>query len=111
MSTPRMPFTKWVDTHVHYQRAPRLTAIMMYLEAFGPKLSRDIQEHIARAGAHTDVPAGARMRVTIDTVQRDLALLIRMGYLEAVDQGDTVRLGGRGRRRRVWRYGWAADAL
>jgi hypothetical protein len=105
-----MPFTKWVDTHVHYQRAPRLTAIMMYLEAFGPQLSRNIQAHLARVSVLAGAPTGARMRVTIDTVQRDLALLIRMGYLEAVDQGDRVRLGGRGRQRRVWRYGWA-DAL
>lgn len=107
---PHMPFAKWVDTHVHYQRAPRLQAIMMYLEAFGPKISHNIQEHLTHAGVRAGVPAGTRMRVTIDTVQRDLMLLIRAGYLQQVDQGDSYEWGA-GRRIRIWRYGLPSAAL
>jgi hypothetical protein len=101
-----MPFIKWVDTHVHYQRAPRLQAIMLLLKGTGPLTSHDVQARLARAG----VLAGARMRVTIDTVQRDLKLLVYEGYLEAVDLRATVMMGG-GRRRRVWRYGLPTTAL
>lgn len=106
----RMPFTKWVATHVHYQRAPRLQAIMMYLEAFGPQLSRNIRDHLALASTLADVPVGVRMRVTLDTIQRDLMLLIRAGYVEMVDQGDHYEWGG-GRLIRLWRYGLPAAAL
>jgi len=101
-----MPFRIWVDTHVHWQRAPRLQAIHTLLDAVGPLTSSDIQERLARASA----PAGARMRVTIDTVQRDLTLLIREGYVQPVDLGDKVPTGI-GRLRSIWRYRLPVDAL
>lgn len=109
MSRRRMSFAMWVATHVHYLRAPRLQVLMTYLEAFGPKLSRDIQEHLARPRLPAP-PAGARMRVTIDTIQRDLALLLHWGFIAKVDAGDYYEWGG-GRRIRIWRYGLASDVV
>ncbi|KKK98087.1 hypothetical protein LCGC14_2646280, partial [marine sediment metagenome] len=43
-----MPFVKWVDTHVHHRRAPRLQAIMTLLEEHGPMRSHVLQELLAR---------------------------------------------------------------
>ena len=82
----RMSFTKWVDTHVHGRRAPRLQAIVMLLWVTGPLSSYDIQESIARAGVPVPARAGAPahtmyMRATIDTIQRDLKLLVEQGYV------------------------------
>ena len=77
----RMPFTKWVDTQVHYLRASRLQAIMMLLHATGPLISYDIQTGIARARRPARMHARARMSVTIDTIQRDLKLLVKQGYV------------------------------
>lgn len=85
----RMPFTKWVDTHVRSRRALRLQAIMMLLGVTGALSSYDIQEGIARAG----VPVPARteqrahtthMRASIDTIQRDLKLLVEQGYVRCI---------------------------
>ncbi len=110
----RMPFAKWVDTHVHYLRAPRLQAIMTLLEERGAQTSRVLRELLAcertRLRALTQAHPSARMGVTIDTVQGDLALLIERGYLQRVDQGDGYEWGG-GRRISIWRYGLPTGTL
>ncbi len=105
----RMPFAKWVDTHVHYLRAPRLQAIMTLL-ASGPRTSRVVQERLARASRPTHMHASAGLRVTIDTIQRDLKLLVTQGYLQTVDWGDRYEWGG-GRHLIIWRYKISTDTL
>lgn len=109
-----MPFAKWVDTHVHYLRAPRLQAIMILLEEHGAQTSRVVHELLSadrtRLRARTRAHASARICVAIDTIQRDLALLINLSYLRRVDRGDGYEWGG-GRRLIIWRYGLPASTL
>lgn len=78
----QMEFAKWVDTHVHYLRAPRLQAIMTLLEHVGPLTCYDVQERIASASRPARMHASARMRVSIDTIQRDLKLLTDQRYVQ-----------------------------
>ena len=103
----RMPFGKWVDTHVHYLRAPRLQAIMILLEEHGAQTSRALRELLSadrpRLRARTRAHPSARMCVATPTVQRDLAMLIDLGYLRRIDKGDGYEWGG-GRRLIIWRY-------
>ena len=110
----RMPFAKWVDTHVHYLRAPRLQAIMILLEERGAQTSRVVRELLdrerTRLRARTRAHPSAYMSVTIATIQRDLALLIERGYLRRVDKGDRWEWGD-GRHLIIWRYGLPTSTL
>ena len=106
----RMPFAKWIDTHVHYLRAPRLQAIMTMLQVRGPLTSHTVQERLTWAARPARMHASARMHVTIDTIQRDLKMLVDLGYLRRVDCGDRWEWGG-GRLLRIWRYELPTDTL
>lgn len=71
-----LPFSVWVQTHVSWKRAPRLQGLYALLEETGPLSADDLQGLLAREGAG--------MRVTIDTIQRDLKLLAEKGYIRRV---------------------------
>jgi len=87
-----LPFDVWVRTGVAEGRGIRLQMLHTMLAAIGPMFPSELREKLARAGKP----------VTIDTVQRDLGLLLKLGY---------VQKSGHRHYREGWRYALLQDSL
>lgn len=72
MSDRPIPFDVWVRTGVAEGRGIRLAMLHTMLAAIGPMFPSELREKLARAGKP----------VTIDTIQRDLFLLLKLGYVQ-----------------------------